>query len=69
METKASYVQARRFFDFHTLILNSYIKLIIRNTQFLFCHKLSFGKKPFVLLRHIVFFFSYFLFYPAHSAA
>ena len=42
MEIKVSYVQARRFIDFHTLILNSYIKLIIRNTQFLFCHKLSF---------------------------
>ena len=24
MEIKASYVQARRFIDFHTLILNSY---------------------------------------------
>ena len=49
METKASYVQARRFFDFHTLILNSYIKLIIRNTQFLFCHKLSFPIRQSVL--------------------
>ena len=28
MEIKVSYVQARRFIDFHTLILNSYIKII-----------------------------------------
>ena len=27
MEIKASYVQARRFIDFHTLILNSYIEV------------------------------------------
>ena len=27
MEIKASYVQARRFIDFHTLILNSYPKI------------------------------------------
>ena len=29
MEIKVSYVQARRFIDFHTLILNSYILFII----------------------------------------
>ena len=28
MEIKASYVQARRFIDFHTLILNSYSEKI-----------------------------------------
>ena len=28
MEIKVSYVQARRFIDFHTLILNSYKKTI-----------------------------------------
>ena len=49
--------------------LSLHVTFIIRNIPFLFCHKLSFGKKPFVLLRHIAFFFSYFLFYPARSAA
>ena len=29
MEIKVSYVQARRFIDFHTLILNSYTLFII----------------------------------------
>ena len=28
MEIKVSYVQARRFIDFHTLILNSYFETV-----------------------------------------
>ena len=33
MEIKVSYVQARRFIDFHTLILNSYIKYKMYNMK------------------------------------
>ncbi len=33
MEIKTSYVQARRFMDFHTLILNSYIKYKMYNMK------------------------------------
>ena len=44
MEIKVSYVQARRFIDFHTLILNSYCD----------------GKKRIKKLKKVLRFFPYF---------
>ena len=40
MEIKVSYVQARRFIDFHTLILNSYTLFIIALGMYLWYNEI-----------------------------